>query len=143
MATCADRLFEIVGGRLVEVRLGGYGGALDAQRARLDRDAAGQILEERPVADDAGPELVDGRLVDHAEARLPAGNQADVDGVVVAATNEFLGAVERVDQEISVAMRRDPAGRDLFLGNHGHARRSGFERAEDDLFGRPVADRNR
>ena len=70
---------------------------------------------------------------------MAADNQADVDRIIIATPDELLGPVERVDQEISVAVLRDAAGRDLLLGNHRNAGRGGLQRAEDDRLRRPIA----
>ena len=69
---------------------------------------------------------------------MPLLDQADVDGVIVAAADEFLGPVERVDQEIGVVMRRDAAGGDFFFGDDRNARRRARQRREDDQLGRAV-----
>ena len=82
-------------------------------------------------------------LVDHAEPRRAVDDQPDVDGIIIAAADEFLGPVERVDQEIGVAMRRDPPRGDFLLGDHRHARRGLGQRGEDDRLGGAVAHRDR
>ena len=105
--------------------------------------AAAAVLEEGALADQPAPQPVAGGLIDHAEARAAADDQADVDGIIVAAADEFLGAVERIDEEIGVAMRRDAARRDFLLGDDRHARRGVGQRVEDDPLGRAVADGDR
>ena len=82
-------------------------------------------------------------LIDHAEPRRAADDQADIDRIIVAAADEFLGPVERIDQEIGVAMRRDPPRRDFLLGDHRNARRGAGQRVEDDRLRRAVALRHR
>ena len=115
---------EIIGGRLVEVRLGGDRGALLAERAACDwrvarrRSSTQGALADQPAVQPAGR-----RLEDHAEPRRAVDDQPDVDGIIVAAADELLGPVERIDQEIGVAMRRDPPGGDLLLGDHRNAGR--------------------
>src|SRR6185503_2657020 len=79
----------------------------------------------------------------HAQARRTVDDQADVDGIIVAAANELPGAVERVDQEIDVVVGRDASGGHLFLGDHRNARRGAGERGENDQLGRAVGLRHR
>jgi hypothetical protein len=49
--------------------------------------------------------------------------------------DEFLGAVERVDQEEHPVDLRQPAGGDRLLGDHRHAGRDRRKRGEDDRLG--------
>src|SRR5262245_8891363 len=63
----ADRLGEIIVSRLIVMRLGSDGCALLAQRPYLDWAARPAFLGEGALADDAGPELVDRRLINHAK----------------------------------------------------------------------------
>jgi hypothetical protein len=74
----------------------------------------------------------------HSERRHSILDQADVDGVVVASTNELLRSVQRIDEEVGVAKVRDTASRNLFLGNDGHARRRLGKRGEDDELGSAI-----
>ena len=69
---------------------------------------------------------------------MPFDDQPDVDRVIVAAADELLRPVERIDQEIGVAMRRDAAGGDFLLGDDRHARRGLRQGSEDDQLGRAV-----
>ena len=75
---------------------------------------------------------------DGAEMRSAIHDQPDVDRVIVAAADELLRPVERIDQEIGVAMRRDSAGRDFLLGDDRNARRGPRQSGEDDQLGRAV-----
>ena len=83
-------------------------------------------------------ERLAGRREDHAEVRRAVADQADIDGIIVAAADEFLGAVERIDQEIGVAVGRNSARGDFFLGDHRHAGRGAGQRRQDDQLGRAV-----
>ena len=74
----------------------------------------------------------------HAEPRRSAFDQSDVDRIIVAAADELLGAVKRVDQEIELIVRRDAPGRDLLLGDHRNPRRGPRERSKDEQLGRAV-----
>ena len=135
----ADRGLEIVGGRLGEVRLGRDRDQLLARLARLDRAPAVARSPptrrcrpcRRAVVSRAGAKTTPSR-------RRAVVDQPDVDGVIVAAADELLGAVERVDEEIGVAVRRDSPGRDFLLGDHRNARRGARQRGEDDQLGRAV-----
>ena len=110
MVADADRGFEIVGGVLVEVRLGSDRRRA-ARRARASRSPAARRLPPATRRRPTKPAVQrrSRRREHHAEPRRAAVDQADVDGVIVAAADELLGAVERIDQEIDVAMRGDAA----------------------------------
>ena len=140
IAAVLRRLAEIVGGRLVEVRLG-----RDRDRARspaargTDRAAAAELFSSHaPSPDDPAVQPPGRRREDDAETRRAVDDQPDVDRVIVAAADELLGPVERIDQEIGVAVRRDAAGGDFLLGDHRHAGRGPRQRGEDDQLGRAV-----
>ncbi len=90
----------------------------------------------------AAPKAVDGRLIDYPEMGQAIDNQPDIDGIVVAAANEFLGSVERINEEEGVAVRGDAAFGNFLLGDHRHAGRGGGERRQDDRLGGAVADRD-
>ena len=70
--------------------------------------------------------------------RNAALDQPDVDSVIVAAPDELLGPVERIDKEIGVVVRRDSAGSDLLFGDHRHAGRGSRKGREDHQLGRPI-----
>ena len=119
----ADRGLEIIDGRLVEVRLGGDRGDLLAALAGRGSDRRPcPSSSHAPVADAAAVKPAGRRREHHAELGRAALDEADVDGVIVAAANEFLGAVERVDQEIGVVVRGNSPGRDFFFGDDRDAR---------------------
>ena len=71
---------------------------------------------------DAAPEVAALGRRDHAGDRRAVADNGDIDGVLVAPGNEFLGAVERVDQDEAAVERRHLALGDGFLGHHRHAR---------------------
>ena len=96
----------------------GDGPGLAARRAgpgadRLDqRRAVAKRQPLRAAADDAAPDQSERRRADDAEQRRAVGHQRQIDGEFVAAGDEFLGAVERVDQEEAVVDKAaSPAGR--------------------------------
>ena len=67
---------------------------------RLDqRFALAKRQPFRAAADDAAPDQPERGRADDAEQRRSVGHQRQIDGEFVAAGDEFLGAVERVDQE--------------------------------------------
>ena len=65
-------------------------------------------------------------------------DQPDVDGIVIAAANEFLGSVERIDQEVDVVVGRDSACSHFLLGDHRNARSGARQRSQDDQLGGAV-----
>ena len=69
---------------------------------------------------------------------MPFDDQPDVDRVIVAAADELLRPVERIDEEIGVAMCRDAAGGDFLLGDDRNARRGLRQGGEDDQLSRTV-----
>ena len=103
MLAAADRLLEIIGGRLVEVRLRRDRDQLLAALARRDGAPARPVLDPGP-SPTSPPCSSRAPARNHAEARQAVDDQPDVDRIIVAAADEFLGAVERVDEEIGVAV---------------------------------------
>ena len=76
---------------------------------RLGRAAAPPSLTRQPfgaAADQAAPDQSERRRADDAEQRRAVGDQREIDGELVAAGDEFLGAVERIDQEEAAAIGR-------------------------------------
>jgi hypothetical protein len=98
---------------------------LDTEGAVADRGVIGEPQRRRG---------------DHAEHRLVVAHQRDVDGELAVATDEFLGAVERVYQPEFRPRAADRKGvRGLrFLGQHGDRRRQRRELARENLVGRAV-----
>ena len=70
-------------------------------------------------------------------------DEADIDRIILAAAAEFFRAVERIDKEVRVAVRRNAPGGDLLLCNHRNARRSPSEGGQNDLLRRTVRHRDR
>src|SRR5215210_4593777 len=128
----AGRGLEIVGGVLREVRLGGDCNQLVAPLARADRTTSLDILPPCPLVGHAGMQCPPGRREDYAKSGYAALDQPDIDGVIVAAADELLGAVERIDQEIDIAMRGDAARGDLLLGDYRNAWRGSRECGEEN-----------
>ena len=116
------------------MRLGGDGKQPLAARARVDGPSILPILQPGTLTDQSRVKRATCRREDYAELRRPALDQADVDRVIVAAAHELLGPVERIDQEILIAVRGDPARGDLFLGDHRNAWRGACQGREDDQF---------
>ncbi len=82
--------------------------------------------------------------MDHAEHRLAALDQRDIDGELAVAADEFLGAVERVDEPEEIRRRTGQAvGLALLLGDDRDAGRGGGERGEDDRLGALIGKRHR
>ena len=75
---------------------------------------------------------VDRGRINNAEPGWPSTIKPDVDRIIVAAADELLGPVERIDQEIGAVMRRDAAGRDLLLGDDRNAGRGRASARQDD-----------
>ncbi len=69
--------------------------------------------------------------------------EPDVNRIIVPAPNEFLRAVEGIDQKEGAAMRRDAAGGDFLLRDHRHAWGGLGQRREDDQLGGAVGLRDR
>ena len=114
---------DIVVGRLVAVRLGGDDdqrggvGLGDAERGERRRAGAVRAGLLRRAAVGVGVEEAALRGgVDDAAGGDAVLDQRDVDGEVAAALHEFLGAVERVDEEEDRA-RRKAVARLLLLGD--------------------------
>ena len=91
----------------------------------------------RADADQSAPDQAQRRRADHAEQRHAIVEQGDVDGKFVAAVDEFLGAVERVDQEeaaIECWCRHIGA----LFGQSGDAGRQPRQPIGDDAVGRQI-----
>ena len=71
------------------------------------------FIQPGAVADQTAVKAPCGRRKNGAEMRGAVDDQADVDRVIVPAANEFLRPIERVDQKVSIAMRRDSASGDF------------------------------
>jgi hypothetical protein len=78
------------------------------------------------------------RCIHRSQVRRPADDQPDVDRVVIPAPDKLLCSVERVDKEVSAAVGRNSAGRDLLFRDDRDARSKARERREDDQLRRPV-----
>ena len=96
-------------------------------------------LDQFGMAGTAGIHDAPRRRVDDTNDRYARPNERDIDGEVAALVDEFLGAVERVDQKERVAHlagRRALAR--LFLGHDGNVRERAAQALEDDPLGVPV-----
>ena len=93
----------------------------------LDGDAVGDRNREKRAR----------RRVNKAETREPVLDQPDIDGEVGARLDEFLGAVQRVDQEERPAQGSFPVGCG-FLRHHGDGRREIAQRGGKNGVGVPV-----
>ena len=71
-----------------------------SQRQAVDRQPFGA------APDHAAPDQSERRRTDDAEQRHTVAHQREIDREFVAAGDKFLGAVERVDQEETAAIRR-------------------------------------
>ena len=71
----------------------GYGSARPRGRRLAQRHPLGA------AADQPAPYQPERRRADDAEQRPAVGHQRNIDGILVVAGDEFLGAVERIDQE--------------------------------------------
>src|SRR5436190_19844540 len=99
------------------MRLGGDRGHFFTALTRTDRSPASTFIKPRAAAHAAAMEPAGGRSVNDAELGHAAFDEPDVDGIIVAAAHEFLGPVERIDEEICVRMGRDTAGCDFFFSD--------------------------
>ena len=75
----------------------------------------------RAAADQPAPDQSERGGADDAEQRRPFGHQRQIDREFVAAGDEFLGAVERIDQKEAAAIGR-PGLFDALLGQHRYLR---------------------
>src|SRR5262249_49915958 len=123
VAARADGGFQIIDRLLIEMRLRSDRGDRFATRPRPDRRSAQSRVEPGALADHTAVQAPGRRREDHAERGHALFNEGYVDRVIVAAPDELLGAVERIDQKECFAVRRDPAGGDLFLGDNWNPRR--------------------
>ena len=81
--------------------------------------------------------------IDDAHHRHAIANERDVDREVADPLNEFLGAVERIDEEKLAADRGQAAGGHLLLGHDRHVRGGMAQTLEDDRLGGMIGLRHR
>ena len=110
-----------------------------AAGAGPDRGSSLSLVEPGACADAAAVQSKRRRSEDNAELRPVVLNEADVHGIVVAAANELPGAVERVDQEIGLAVLGNAPRGHLFLGYYRNPWGSPRQRRENDQLGCPVS----
>jgi len=135
----ANGCLEIIHGRLVEMGLGRDCRHVPPSRTRADRLAPASLIEPRALPHASAVELTHRRSEDDAQRWRAVLDQADVHRVIVAASDEFLGSVERIYKEVHIAMRGNATRRDLLLGDHRNTRSCAGQRRQDDEFGYPVS----
>src|SRR3954452_22292081 len=74
----------------------------------------------------------------HTEHRGVPFDQADVHRVIRAPANELFGSIERVDEKIGVAVRRNAPGGDFLFGDNGNSGSRARQRREDYQLGRAI-----
>lgn len=94
------------------------------------------------TTDDAAPDQPQRRRADDPEQRRATGHQCQVDGEFVAAGDEFLGTVERIDQEEAV-LKGQPRLSGALLGKRGYVRGQPRQAFGDDAVGREIGLRYR
>src|SRR3954468_15683871 len=110
---------------------------------RLDQRLA--MAERQPfraAADNAAPDQPERGRADDAEQRRPVGYERQIDGEFVAAGDEFLGAVERIDQEETFLIGRRGLRGALFRQRRYAGRHPG-KAVGDDSVGRQIGLRYR
>jgi hypothetical protein len=93
------------------------------------------IFHIRAAADDTGKEAPERRGQHGAEHRPAIFDERDVDGELAVAADEFLGAVERIDEPEAAPDLGHVAGGDRFLGHHGDVGRQRLQGRDDDGLG--------
>src|SRR5665213_2996162 len=97
-------------GAAVEMRAAdrhGPGRAGPGMRASMDRRGDFICLQALGAfPNQAAPDQSERRRADNAQKRRPVRHQRDVDRELAAASDEFLGAVERIDQKEAAMIRR-------------------------------------
>src|SRR5205814_5419768 len=121
---------------------------LAAWRARpgTDRlDGGDRVVDHRQalgaVPDQPAPDQAQRRRADEAEQRLAVAHQCEVDRELVAAGDELLGAVERIDQEKAAAIGWRRLMQTLF-GQRGDLRYEPCKAIGDDAVGREIGFRH-
>ena len=110
-----------------------------ASLTRADLNPPLPFIKPRALPNAPAVKTSDGRGVNHAKPRRAIFDKADVDCVVVSPADELFRPIQWIDQEIGIVMGRNAPRRDLFLSDHRDAGSSRFERTENDLLRRPVA----
>jgi len=137
-------------GVCVAVRLAGDDGQRVGGPAGPDRRAfrhpARMIEQAAPGAarQAAGEDAPVRRTIDKSHHRAAILDPRDIDGIIRAALDEFLGAVQRVDQPEGIRRRLgQPARGGLFLGDDQLARRKTRQAVENHPLGPLVGFRHR
>ena len=89
------------------------------------------------MADDAAPDQTERRRANDAERRHAIGHQREIDSELVAARDELLGSIQRIDQEEAVLERRGDAG-GAFFRQHADVRTQPRQAIRDDAVGGEV-----
>ncbi len=139
----ANGLLKIIEGSLIEMRFGGDGGHLIAPGTRSDLFAAAALVHPGARHNTSAVQSSGRRRKHHAERRPSRFDQADVNRVVVPAANEFLRPIERIDQEITIAVRGNSAGGHLLFRDDRNTWGRSSQHRENDELGGPVGLGNR
>ena len=129
---------KVVRRRLIEVRLGCDRDEFITRLAGLDAAAPVCIFEPCALPDQPRMQAPGSRREHRAEARDAIDDQADVDGVIVTAPDEFAGTVEGIDKEEGLTERGNAASGHFFLGDDRHAGCVPRQRGQQDGLGSTV-----
>ena len=104
------------------------------------------LLFERAERSGSGIERIEGGREDDSEHRLSRANESDIHREFAIATDEFPGAIKRIDEPertVRRVDRRDTPCGDRFLGDDREAGGEALESRQDDGFRALVGDRYR
>ena len=89
-------------------------------------------------ADNAAPNKAEGWRRDNPEHRETFRQKRDIDGVLVAAGNKFLGAVERIDEIVTIGFGREGRTFRRFFGHDREGTAETRQTVRDDRFRRLI-----
>src|SRR4051812_14922775 len=125
------------------MRFGRHRRQLIASGASLDRLAAIALFDPCFRTNATAVEAARRWREHHPELGCAMLDQSDIDGVIIPTTNEFLGAVQWIDEEEGVVVGWDSPRRHFLFSDDGYPRRSARECGQDDQLGRSVGLRYR
>ena len=138
MTSIMRRMREVIGGCLIEMGFGRDGHRRACRTARPYCPSALRVFKPCACANQAGVKGRTGWRVHHPGHRCSSRDESNIDRIIVPATDELLGSIERIDKEVQVIVIGNSACSDLLLGDDGNPGRGARQGCEDDELCGPI-----